>query len=330
MTRILLVLLFCLIGARAEAHEVRPALLEIARAPEQTCRIQWKQPAVGTLAVRLEPHLSGGWIEGAAESDVLAPGYRIMRWTKPECTTAALEAQSFKVDGLDATITDVLVRIDYGDGDIRHHLMRPGDPPLSFGRTGVQFHAAAAYFRLGVEHILEGYDHLAFVFGLILLIGLRARLLVAVTGFTVAHSLTLGATALGIFRPWPMFIETLVALSILFVAAEALRARKGRSSLTTRWPEIVALGFGLLHGFAFAGALSEIGLPQGETLLALLLFNLGVEAGQLIFIAAVLTLGVVARPLLVRLPDWSWRVPAYAIGAAAGFWFIERATALFT
>jgi len=152
---------------------------------------------------------------------------------------------------------------------------------------------------------------------------------VAVTGFTVGHSLTLGATALGMIRPWPEFIEMLVALSILFVAAEVLRSREGRSSLTIRWPELAALGFGLLHGFAFAGALAEFGLPRQETLLALFLFNLGVEAGQLACILAVFLATLGARPLLRRLPPHIWRIAPYSIGAMAGFWFIQRMVAIF-
>lgn len=225
------------------------------------------------------------------------------------------------------------MRVDYGDGRTLRHVLRPGDAalPLAGAGTGSASGsplASSGYFRLGVEHILEGIDHFAFVLALVLLVGLRARLIAAVTGFTVAHSLTLGATALGWLQPWPAFIEALVALSILFVAAEVVHARRGATNLTDRWPESAALGFGLLHGFAFAGALADIGLPRDETLLALLLFNLGVEAGQLLFVAGILVLSIVARPLFPRVPRWAGAVPAYAIGACAGFWTIERAVAV--
>lgn len=328
MKRILLLLLLFSIGGGANAHEVRPALLEIVRDSTQICQIRWKQPTAGEIAVRLVPHLSGGWIEDLPERDLITPGHRVMRWSKSNCTIAALEAQLFTVAGLEETITDVLVRIDYGDGETRQHILRPGDQPLTLARMAAQSHASSAYFILGTEHIFEGIDHLAFVLGLVLLVGFRVRLLTAVTGFTVAHSLTLAVTALGILKPRPALIEALVALSIIFVATEVLRAREGKSSLTIRWPELAALGFGLLHGFAFAGALIDIGLPRNDTLLALLLFNLGVEAGQLLFIAALLGISFAARPQLARLPHWIPNVPPYAIGIAASYWFIERITAL--
>jgi len=323
-------LLLLLWGGTALAHEVRPALLEIRRAPSSQCEIVWKLPTAGEVAVRLVPRTSGGWTEAAPESEFRGSAHRSLRWSRPGCTIASLEAQSIDIEGLDATLTDVLLRVDFGDGRTLQHILRPGDGPLSLARRGAQasIPASSAYFRLGVVHILEGLDHLAFVLALVLLVGLRARLITAVTGFTIAHSLTLGATALGWLRPWPAFIEALVALSILFVAAEVLRARRGASSLTSRWPELAALGFGLLHGFAFAGALADIGLPQDETLMALLLFNLGVETGQLLFIAAVLVLSVAARRLLERRPRWADAIPVYAIGASAGFWFVERALAV--
>lgn len=325
-----LTLLLWAAAASVRAHEVRPALFEIRRSASSQCEILWKQPVAGELAVRLVPRLSGGWLDVPPASESRAPGLRSLRWARPDCSLEVLEAQSLAIEGLDATLTDVLVRVDFGDGRRLQHILRPGDAPLALGdpdgqRAGSAVAGSGAYFRLGVVHILEGVDHLAFVLALVLLVGLRARLVTAVTGFTVAHSLTLGATALGWLRPWPAFIEALVALSILFVAAEALRARRGAArTLTGRWPELAALGFGLLHGFAFAGALASIGLPRNETLLALLLFNLGVEAGQLAFIAAVLVVSLALRRAAAELPRWAGELPAHVIGACAGFWTIER------
>lgn len=322
-------------AAAVPAHEVRPALFEIRRSTNSQCEILWKQPVAGELAVRLVPRLSAGWLDAPPASESRAPGHRALRWLRADCPLEPLEAQSLAVEGLDATLTDVLVRVDFGDGRRLQHILRPGDAPLALAgssgaRTAGATPGSGAYFRLGVVHILEGVDHLAFVLALVLLVGLRARLVAAVTGFTVAHSFTLGATALGLLRPWPAFIEMLVALSILFVAAEALRARGAAPrTLTQRWPELAALGFGLLHGFAFAGALTEIGLPRDETLLAILLFNLGVEAGQLVFIAAVLAVSLAVRRVNFRLPPRMAELPAYLIGACAGFWTIERALVVF-
>lgn len=328
-------LLLAIAAVSVQAHEVRPALLEIHRTANSQCEVLWKQPIVGELAVRLVPRLSSGWLDEPPLSVIRAPGYLSLRWRRIVCPIGSLEAQSIAIEGLDATITDVLVRVDFGDGRSLQQILRPGDVPLALAGHSTTRAASAAfgsgtYFRLGVVHILEGIDHLAFVLALVLLVGLRARLVTAVTGFTVAHSLTLGATALGWLQPWPAFIEALVALSILFVASEALRSRRGAiRTLTGHWPEFAAVGFGLLHGFAFAGALADIGLPHDETLLALLLFNLGVETGQLMFIAGVLVLNLAVRRWLARLPQWTGALPAYAIGISAGFWSIERAVLVF-
>jgi hydrogenase/urease accessory protein HupE len=308
---------------------VRPALLQVTFDANEVCRVDWKQPTSGEVAIHLSPQFSGGWTDGEPEHEFVASDHRAARWLRHDCSSADIEKQSIVIDGLDATITDVLLRVDYGDGDILTRILHPGDPPLSLMRSKPVLNRAGAYFGLGVDHILEGADHLAFVLGLVLLVGFTGRLFLAVTGFTVAHSLTLGATALGITHPWPPLIEAFVALSIIFVASEVLRAQRGSNSLSIRWPVIAAFAFGLLHGFAFAGALAEVGLPKGETLAALLLFNLGVEAGQLLFIAAVFVISSAIGPLLPRLPRWTWRLPPYAIGGFAGFLFVVRAAALF-
>lgn len=321
-------------SAMVQAHEVRPALFEIRRSTSSQCEILWKQPVVGEFAVRLVPQLARGWLDAPPQSEWRAPGQRSLRWIQHNCSLEALEAQSLAIEGLDATLTDVLVRIEFGNGRTLQAILRPGDEPLAFAdpssrRIAHGASGSGAYFRFGVLHILEGVDHLAFVLALVLLVGLRVRLVKVVTGFTVAHSLTLGATALGWLQPWPAFIEALVALSILLVATEVLRARRGETrTLTGRWPEVAAFGFGLLHGLAFAGALADIGLPQDEKLMALLLFNLGVEAGQLAFIGAVLVASLTLRRVIADCPRRVRELPAFAIGAGAGFWTIERAIAV--
>ena len=178
------------------------------------------------------------------------------------------------------------------------------------------------YFLLGVEHILLGIDHLLFVLALLLLVpGLR-MLFWTITSFTLAHSVTLAAATLGFVNFPSRPVEAIIALSILFVASEIIRWRQGHPGISRRWPWLVAFVFGLLHGFGFAGALSEIGLPEHAIPLALLFFNLGVEAGQLLFIAGVLLIWLFLKRL--NWPEWSWRMPAYAIGTVAAFWTIER------
>jgi hydrogenase/urease accessory protein HupE len=197
---------------------------------------------------------------------------------------------------------------------------------------------AATYLRLGVEHILFGFDHLLFVLALVVLVREWRRVAVTVTAFTVAHSITLAAATLGFVNvPGPP-VEATIALSIMLVSVEILNARRGKPSVTTRLPWLVAFSFGLLHGFGFAGALAEVGLPQHAIPVALLFFNVGVEVGQLIFVAAVLSLirlllhaaSQLLEPALVqRTFDRLDVTVAYAIGIVAAYWLVERTTAFF-
>jgi len=328
MIRLLLWIAFLAsVGPKAWAHEIRPALLEI-RMDNSVCNIRWKQPTVGEMSIRLVPRMSRGWIDSSPAHHRVGSGQITMEWNQGNCSVTALEEQTVTIEGLDASITDVFVRVDFNDGRLLQKVLHPGDPPLRLSTPVTPSYPTKAYFLLGASHILEGADHLAFVLGLLLLVGFRKRILVAITGFTVAHSVTLGATSLGLLHPWTALIEVLVALSILFVAAEVCRSDRGGTSLTIRWPELTALGFGLLHGFAFAGALAEIGLPKAEMLGALLLFNLGVEAGQILFVCMVLAVAQAIR-LFPWKAHWSRTLPSYAIGSFAGFLVIERMIVLF-
>jgi hypothetical protein len=188
--------------------------------------------------------------------------------------------------------------------------------------------AAQRFTALGIKHILFGIDHLLFVLGLMLVVqGFRA-LTMAITAFTAAHSLTLALATLGVVDVPPGPVEASIALSIVFLAAEIVHARQGRRSLTHRAPWLVAFGFGLLHGFGFAGALSEVGLPHAEIPLALLFFNLGVEIGQLAFVLTILALRQTMRRAISLAPGWANLAPAYVIGTAAMFWLIERTGAM--
>jgi hydrogenase/urease accessory protein HupE len=187
------------------------------------------------------------------------------------------------------------------------------------------------YAILGIEHILSGFDHLLFVLALVLLVQGTRRLLFTITAFTVAHSLTLAGATLGwVHVPGPP-VEASIALSIVFVASEIVQTRRGRYSVTQHYPWVVAFTFGLLHGFGFAGALAQVGLPQSSIPIALLFFNVGVEVGQLLFVGAVLaviTVGCGAgQRLRLSQPPWLWRIAPYAIGALASFWLVERIAA---
>jgi hydrogenase/urease accessory protein HupE len=317
----------------AVAHEVRPAYLEIRQEAADRYFVTWKQPAAGEIAVRLVPRLSNGWLEAPPTESFATAGFLIRTWRVRDPAPDPLAGRTVQIEGLERTITDALVRVDLADGRSFETILRPDRSSVALGFRRVQGLAVPAYFRLGVEHILTGVDHLMFVLGLLLLVGVRWRLLQAVTAFTIAHSLTLGASALGLVQAPSAVIEALVALSIVFVAAELVRLRAGQAALTARLPWLIAFIFGLLHGFAFAGALAEVGLPKDAIPLSLLLFNLGVEAGQLIFVGAAIAAILALRPVRTRLPPavdlLTLRFPPYAIGAFATFWVLERTAVAF-
>jgi hydrogenase/urease accessory protein HupE len=183
---------------------------------------------------------------------------------------------------------------------------------------------AGDYWLMGTIHILEGADHLLFVFALLLIVTGLMSLFKAITAFTVAHSITLGLATLGMIHLPPAPTEAIIALSIVFLAGEIIHKRQGRMGITERWPWVIAFVFGLFHGLGFAGALSEIGLPQHEVPLALLMFNVGVETGQLLFIAVVVSVIALLKRLPVALPQASWRLVPYGIGSVAAYWTIDR------
>ncbi|OXE35539.1 MAG: hypothetical protein CGW95_13220 [Phenylobacterium zucineum] len=314
------------ISASALAHEVRPALVQITQTAPGDYLVTWKQPVVGDMAVRLAPHLSSGVLDRTATTEEITSAFRIRTWKiangKP------LDGQVLTIEGLKETVTDVLVRITPSGGNEINTVLHPSDPAFRISLSGPAGLAVPAYLRLGVEHILTGFDHLMFVLGLLLLIGTRWRIIKAVTAFTVAHSMTLALAALGIVRFPTAVIEALVALSIVFVASELLNEN---DTLTRRKPWLIAFVFGLLHGLAFAGALSNIGLPPHATPMALFLFNVGVEIGQLAFILAAVAVIVALRTIRKQLSfdtsAFARLAPAYAIGGCAAYWLIERVIA---
>jgi hydrogenase/urease accessory protein HupE len=220
----------------------------------------------------------------------------------------------------------VLVRVQMLDGTHSTTLVRPSKPWVDIATSQGPLAVAGAYLSHGIEHILFGFDHLLFVLRLILIVRNTRMLLLTVTGFTVAHSITLSLATLGVVHvPGPP-VAASIALSILLLASEILRRQRGEPSLTATWPWAIALLFGLLHGLGFASALIDIGLPKGDVPLALLAFNIGVEVGQLAFIAAVLGLMQLAKQF--RIPDIVEcrlrTVTAYGVGVVAAFWFVER------
>lgn len=304
-------LLTSLFPGTARAHELSMAEMDVRQISAGQFVWHWsasgKQPAAQELTPR--------WPEGCQAVD-----------NTLSCGAAGLSG-TMAVDGVGQRYSAAMIKFTWLDGQSRVYTLTTGQPT-------VQLYGAAddprgmgeiawAYGVLGVEHILSGYDHLAFVIALLFLVGFNKRLLWTITAFTAAHSLTLALSALGwlVLRPPP--VEATIALSIMLVAGEALHRRQ---TWSRRWPAAVAFLFGLVHGLGFAGALKEIGLPDNHLPVALLTFNLGVEAGQLLVVA----LAFLLWKLLSRFPQAVMaRAPAlYAIGGLAAYWSIDRVVAV--
>ena len=216
------------------------------------------------------------------------------------------------------------MRLSWLDGAVATALLKPSHPYYNIPTKSVAVEIALTYLVLGAEHILQGVDHLLFVFTLLLIVVGVRRLVATITAFTLAHSLTLGAATLGWVHVPQQPVEALIALSILFLAVELIHGKQGRQGMAEKWPWLVAFIFGLLHGFGFAGALSEIGLPQQAIPLALVFFNIGVELGQLLFVATVLILFWVLRVKQWVIFRRAEMLVIYAIGSFSAFWLIER------
>lgn len=303
-------------------HEVRPAYLELREENPGEFYVLWKTPMIGEARLALEPEFSGNTEVVTPVTTRTTPGAAIQQW---KLRAAALRGQMLRIRGLESTMTDILAHIEFADGTSWTQRLTPSNPYATIPAQESFLSVAGVYFKLGVKHILSGVDHLLFVLALLIITQGGWKLLKAVTAFTVAHSITLAAATLGFVHVPQRPIEAIIALSIVFVAAEIVHGRHGRKGVTACAPWIVAFMFGLLHGFGFAGALSEIGLPQGHIPLALVFFNAGVEAGQLLFVAVVLSLTtLVLRMKLPVVPQWAQFVPPYAIGGVAMFWVIQR------
>ena len=306
----------------SHAHEVRPGYLELRQTGEEAFEVIWKVPARGDLRLSLHARLPESCRSVAPVSRYLVGSAYVDRWTVT--CPGGLAGQTIGVDGLSATLTDVLVRVERSGGTTQVARLTPSAPTFVVEAAPDSMGIASTYLMLGVEHILLGIDHLLFVLALLMLVEGRRRLIWTVTAFTLAHSLTLAAATLGFVHVPQRPVEAIIALSIVFVAGEIVHARRGSPGATQRWPWLVAFTFGLLHGFGFAGALAEVGLPQQAIPLALLFFNVGVEVGQLLFIGAALLLAALAGRIQIPSPAWAGTLPAYGIGSVATYWTIER------
>ena len=307
----------------AEAHEIRPASVEIVAVAGNAMEFRWRQPIAGDFAIAIQPVLSSGWLDTEPDNRLITDTAQIKRWNLPYQVTD-LAGQTLSIKGLNRTITDVLVTVIPLNAAPYTHLIKAADPVFVFPEEARAPSGTSGYLWLGISHIWSGADHLAYVLGLLLLIRSRRALLITITAFTLAHSLTLAGAVLGLVHVSPEAIEAVIALSIVYVAVELVRVQRGQAGLASRHPGGIACGFGLLHGFGFAGALLDIGLPEQATALALLLFNIGIELGQLAFVFAVILPGAVMIRLHPQTDLWARTVTPYAIGSAASFWLLER------
>lgn len=317
----LLVLILALVRPAA-AHELRPAYLELAETAPGQFNVLWKVPAAGDRRLGLYLRLPANCNNISEPARAIENAAYFERW-QVSCD-GGLKGQTITIDGLRSTLTDVLARISWADGSVEVERLTPEQPSLTLKGAQTVWEVAHTYFVLGVEHILGGIDHLLFVLALMLLIRDPWMLLKTITAFTVAHSITLTGAALDYLSLPQAPVEAVIALSIAFVARELILMKPGEWRLSEAYPWVVAFSFGLLHGFGFAGALKEIGLPHGDVPLALFTFNLGVEAGQLVFVAAMIVLYRIAMTMM-RLPLPPLRTAmAYGIGTAATFWLLTR------
>ena len=321
----LLLLILIAPSSAALAHSFEPALLDLSERESGIFDVRWRLPGpesgplalgLGDLVPQLPSHCTV--VETAPSS-----------W-RADCGARGLGGATLSVRGIEASRVDVIIRIKWLTGETMTGAVHTGAPEFVVpGGRGVPggdttFASVAwSYFGLGVEHILFGYDHLLFILGLMLLVDSWGMLLKTISAFTLAHSVSLAAAVLGLVHVPPAPVEALIAVSIVLLALELTRPLDAPPTLARRYPWLVAFVFGLLHGLGFAGALAEVGIPPERIALALLSFNVGVEAGQLLFVAAMLGPLALARPLARRWPH-ARLVPAYAIGALAMAWTFER------
>ncbi len=324
MIRWLAAICLVLLATSARADQLRPAYLEFTQITATTWRLVWKIPFQGGITPRSQPVLPAGCAVMPLPQRQLT-AVALITTTNVRCTGLFGNAQ-IGVTNIENATTDILVRVAPLGGPVQAARLTAKTPLVALARNPDRWQIARTYIGIGIEHIAFGYDHLLFVIALVLLLGRVRQLVWAVTSFTVAHSITLVGTTLGFLGLPSRPVEALIALSIVFLAVEIVKKVPDRPRLSERIPWAVAFGFGLLHGFGFAGALAEIGLPQTELPTALLSFNLGVEAGQLAIVVVTMAIVSAVRRFAATLHPPAIRVATYAIGISASFWLIERIT----
>jgi hypothetical protein len=327
--RCIVAALFVLLAAlsAAQAHESRPAYLEIKETAPGQYALLFRTPVLAGARLPLALGLPAG------VRDLRPPVVQELtdslverRWI--DAGPTGLAGRRVEIKGLQFTITDALVRVELLDGRTLQAIARPAQPWVEIAAAQAWWEVMGTFATEGIRHILFGADHLLFVLGLLLIVGNRWMLVKTITAFTVAHSITLAIATLGVAEVPALPLNAAIALSILFLGPEIVRVWRGETSFTIRHPWVVAFAFGLLHGFGFATALTGAGLPRQDLPLALLAFNLGVELGQLGFVALVLALAWSFRVLHVQWPRAVQALPGYVVGALGAFWTIQRVAPL--
>ena len=321
--RLLLAGLILVAGVRlAAAHELRPGFLELRETGPNTYNFLWKKPSGGEVEITIAPIIPQECRLTTPGRQQVTPGAVVVRGTL-RCRDG-IDGKTLAIDGLESTITDVIIRAPPCRRAAREPPAQTGQPLGDARRPDDGLAAVGGVSALGIEHILLGVDHLLFVLGLLLIVADRWMLLKTITSFTVAHSITLAIATLGYASAPVPPLNAAIALSILFLGPEIVRRWRGQTSFTIRHPWVVAFAFGLLHGFGFASGLTTMGLPQAEIPLALLLFNVGVEIGQIFFVGMIVALERAFRTLEIRWPRLIEALPGYTVGSLGAYWTIQR------
>ncbi len=325
--RLAATVLLLVLAATANAHPLAPALLELRqRGATSTYDVRWKTSTLRVPGSDVQPVIPDHCKTSGGIRTEENAGSLFRTWSI-ECGKRGIVGAKVGFRGLGAAKIDGLVRVELSDGRLVRGVVTATNSLIDVPEAEGRYDVFLDYLGLGFDHILSGLDHLLFVFGLLLLVPSPAALVKTVTAFTAGHSVTLSLAALGWVRYPTRPIELVIALSVLLLAIEITRDEE-RPTLMRRWPWAIALGFGLLHGLGFAGALAEVGLPRHEIPLALLSFNIGIELGQLTFVVLVLVARKVLAPLLQWIPRWAGVIPTYAMGTLAAFWCWQRLAAV--
>jgi len=325
--KIVLLFLLVLFSLKGWSHEIRPAYLQIIQTSETTYEVFWKVPSRGDAVPKIYPVFPPFFSVEELKNPNQLPGFVI--YSYKISSNENLQGKVLTIKGLNKTLIDVLVNIEYLDGQKATFMLQPDKYARVIPGKTSTLDVIKTYTKLGIEHILLGIDHLLFILALIIITVGKWKIIKTITAFTLAHSITLSLAVLGYVNFPTAPVEAVIALSIVFLAIEIIKIINGKQTLTSKKPWLVAFTFGLLHGFGFAGALANIGLPNQDIPFALAFFNVGVEIGQIAFVLVML---LVIRILSLKKgwPVLIKKIPAYVIGSLATFWMIERIVAFWS